>query len=164
MALEKRQELLSFYRVAKVARLADLLHRPGISVAPEALAAAEVGGIHAMHDPTEGGLATGLWEMASAANVGLEIFADRLPYHPDCLPLCQRFGLEPLGLIASGSLLIAADPQFTSPIEARLREIGVQVTRIGRARSPQFGVKLLEAGKLRPLPSFARDEITKLFE
>jgi hydrogenase maturation factor len=164
MALEKRAELGDVYPAKELDRLANLLHNPGISVMAEALSAAEVGGVHAMHDPTEGGVATGLQELSLAANVGLEIFADRLPYHPDCLTLCQRFGLDPLGIIASGSLLIAADPGFAPAIQNRLADIGIQVARIGRVRPPEFGLQLVGPEGKRPLPTFARDEIAKLFE
>lgn len=165
IANEKRAELQGHYRSSEIDRLANLLHDPGISVAPEALAAAEIGGVHAMHDPTEGGVATGLHELASAADVGLEISADRLPYHPDCLRLCEQFGLEPLGIIASGSLLMAVDPAATAATKARLSKMGIDVAQIGKVHPADFGVKLIDGdGTKRPLPTFPRDEITKLFE
>ena len=60
-----------------------------------------------MHDPTEGGLATGLWELAQAAHVGLCIDGDAIPILPECRTLCKALGLDPLGLIASGALVLA---------------------------------------------------------
>lgn len=165
IAHEKRAELLSRYTPAEIDQLADLLHRPGISVATEALAAAETGGVHAMHDPTEGGVATGLHELATASGAGLEIFADQLPYHPECLRLCRWFGLNPLGLIASGSLLLAVDPAASHAVKTRLAQTGVAVTTIGVVRPADFGAWLVNANGTRvPLPAFPRDEITRLFE
>ncbi len=164
IAYEKRAELAGQYSPQKLAGLANLLHTPGISVVPEAAAAVAVGGVHAMHDPTEGGLATGLQEVAAAAGVGLEIFADTLPRHPDCLALCRRFGLDPLGLIASGALLLATAPQATPRIEQAITALGIAVTRIGRVHPPDFGLKLVGQAQTTPLPTFPRDEITKLFE
>jgi len=164
IAHEKRAKPTGLFSTQTLDGLANLLHNPGISVLAEAQAAVSVGGLHAMHDPTEGGLATGLHELAQAADVGLEIFADALPFHPDCLTLCDHFGLQPLGLIASGSLLLATAPQATPAIEAAIAGQGIAVTRIGRVHPPQFGLKLVGRAGLSPLPTFARDEITKLFE
>src|SRR3990172_9193360 len=56
-----------------VARAREFLRRPGISVLPEARAACGAAGVHAMHDPTEGGLATACWELAQAGAVGVRI-------------------------------------------------------------------------------------------
>jgi hydrogenase expression/formation protein HypE len=164
MAHEKRAELQSLYCDAELDRLADFLHQPGISVVAEAQAAVATGGVHAMHDPTEGGIATGLWELAQAANVGLEIFEPRLPYHPDCQTLCQHFGLDPLGVIASGSLLLAIDSQFTQSLCEKLAGIGIDVSVIGQVKDKTFGLQIIGPEGSRWLPTFERDEITKLFE
>ena len=164
MAAEKRAELEADYSPAELNRLAGYLHYPGISVVPEAKIATEVGGVTAMHDPTEGGIATGLHELATAAAVGLEIFAPALPFNIDCTRLCQRFGLDPLGIIASGSLLLTIDPAYSPGLATRLAEAGIAATTIGRVREAGFGVKLVGPNNSRPLPTFERDEITKLFE
>ena len=57
------------YSESLLARARGYLGR--LSVVPEALLAVELAPVHAMHDPTEGGLATALWELADAAGVGL---------------------------------------------------------------------------------------------
>ena len=164
MAGERRAELEAHYSQAELDRLANFLHAPGISVVPEAKVATDVGGVHAMHDPTEGGIATGLWELAAAAAVGLKIFADQLPIDPDCRSLCARFGLDPLGIIASGSLLLAVDPQSTQPLRDELAAAGIRATVIGQVQATDFGVHLVGQTGSRPLPIFERDEIAKLFE
>lgn len=117
-----------------------------------------------MHDPTEGGVATGLHEMAQASGVGLEIREEALPYLPETLVLCQHFGLEPLGVIASGALLIAADPDFTPGIVKNLDQAGIKAAVIGQVQPAEQGRWLLGSARTRPLPTFARDEITRLFE
>src|SRR5262249_25281324 len=76
----------------------------------EALLAADLGRVHAMHDPTEGGVATALWELADAADVGLAVEAERIPVLAEGAALCGEFGLDPLGTIASGALLLALAP------------------------------------------------------
>lgn len=164
MAREKRAELAPLYSEAELDRLANFLRQPGISVVAEAQAAVAMGGVHAMHDPTEGGVATGLWELAKAAHVGLEIFEARLPYDPDCQALCQHFGLDPLGVIASGSLLLVVDSQITQLLYEKLSEMRLEVSLIGQVKEKTFGVQLVGPRGKRLLPIFERDEITKLFE
>ncbi len=146
-------------------RAAGWLHDPGISVVRDAMLACETGGVHALHDPTEGGLATGLFELAEASQVGLEIEAAAIPVLPECRLLCERLGLDPLGLIASGALLIAADSDAAGTICERLQSSGIAAVRIGRVVERERGLTLLEAdGTRRPLPDFSRDEIARLFE
>ncbi|GAB4422599.1 MAG: AIR synthase family protein [Anaerolineae bacterium] len=164
IAAEKREELLPHFSAAELARYANFLYAPGISVVRDAALAVAAGGVHAMHDPTEGGIATGLHELAEAAGVGLEIWADALPLPPETGRLCRHFGLSPLGVIASGALLIAADPQHSAAIVARLAGEGIRATVIGRATPPAQGRRLAGPDGDRPLPTFSRDEITKLFE
>jgi hydrogenase maturation factor len=164
IATEMHQQLLNHFDSNNLKYYANFLHNPGISVVKEAAVAVAAGGVHAMHDPTEGGLATGLFELAEAAKVGLEIIEDQLPYFPETITLCQHFGLDPLGVIASGALLIAADPPFTSKIVDHLTQAGIEASVIGRVRPQEKGCLLIGQAGPRPLPTFARDEITRLFE
>lgn len=164
IAAEKRAELLSHFSETELTRSANFLTDPGISVVREAALAMEAGGVHAMHDPTEGGLATGLHELAEAAGIGLEIWAESLPLLPETERLCRHLGLAPLGVIASGALLIAADPRHSPAIVARLTGAGIRATVIGRATPPGQGRRLTGPAGDQPLPTFARDEITRLFE
>jgi hydrogenase maturation factor len=164
MATEKYEELKEHLGEHRLNNYANFLHKPGISVVKDATIAASVGGVHAMHDPTEGGVASGLHELAEAAQVGLEIFADRLPYLPETVALCRHFGLEPLGVIASGALLIVADPDFTAEIVSQLQQAELTATVIGRVQPLKEGRLLVgEEGGAHLLPTFARDEITRLF-
>lgn len=164
IATEMHQVLQEYFSADALNDYANFLHNPGISVVNDAAIATAVGGVHAMHDPTEGGIASGLHELAEAANVGLEIVADQLPYLPETVVLCQHFGLDPLGVIASGALLIAADPAFTDEIIHRLRHAEIAASVIGRVQPPEQGRRLMDEAGPRPLPTFARDEITRLFE
>ncbi len=165
IAREKPAALRELFSAVEIATLTNLLHTPGISVQTDALTATGVGGVHAMHDPTEGGIATGLHELAHAAGVGLEIFADRLPLHPHCEKICAALNLNPLGLIASGSLLLAVDAVRATEIIAALAATGVRATAIGTVRPVSAGIILHHPdGYREPLPIFPRDEITKLFE
>jgi len=163
IATEMRQALLADFDENSLNDYANFLVNPGISVMKDAVIAIQVGGVHAMHDPTEGGIASGLHEMAGAARVGLEIFEDQLPFLPETTALCQHFKLDPLGVIASGALLIAADPSMSENIIKELATGGISAGVIGRVRPAEFGCKLVDGEGTRSLPTFARDEITRLF-
>jgi len=118
IARERRDELRGVLSAAELQRCAGLLDTPGISVVPDARVALETGGVHALHDPTEGGVAGGLWELAQASGLGVAVHTHQLAILPECQALCRHYDLDPLGLIASGSLLIAARPDRAA---ARLR-------------------------------------------
>ena len=164
IAREKEDDLRQIFDAEYVRRCQGFLHDPGISVVRDAQVAQAAGAVHAMHDPTEGGLATGLWEMAQAAGVGLEIDASAVPILPETAALCAQFGLDPLGVIASGGLLIACPPIETMAILAALQAVGIPATRVGWAVEPQHGCTLVGPDGKHPLPTFARDEIARLFE
>src|SRR5437870_4480258 len=93
-----------------IQRAKAFLRAPGLSVLPEVEIACELAEVHAMHDPTEGGIATALVELADAAGVGLRIDRDRIMVLPEGRTLCEAFGLDPLGTIASGALLMTLAP------------------------------------------------------
>ena len=145
-------------------RCRGFLHTPGISVVRDAATAVAAGRVHAMHDPTEGGLATGLLEIAQAGGVGLEVQEDAIPILAETQTLCSRLGLDPLGLIASGALLLAVAPEDADAVLSALEEAGILANCIGQVVEPERGVALRGSTGARPLPRFERDEIARLFE
>ncbi|MBS7645672.1 MAG: AIR synthase family protein [Candidatus Bathyarchaeia archaeon] len=102
-----------------------------ISVVKEALAAFDFGGVQAMHDPTEGGVAGGLHELADASRCGFKIYEDKLLIKPETRIICEAFNLDPLRLISSGALLIAADRDKAEPLVEYLGGMGVPASIIG---------------------------------
>jgi hydrogenase expression/formation protein HypE len=148
---------------AVIARAKAFLRRPGLSVLPEAQLACELAEVHAMHDPTEGGLATALWELAEAARVGLRIDRERIVMLPEGDQLCRAFGLDPLGTIASGALLLTMSPADAAIVIHALARERIDAHYIGQVVARERGIVLVEGGRERPLPIFPQDEITKLF-
>jgi hydrogenase maturation factor len=163
IAREKSDELTD-WDDSLLERCRDFLYTPGISVVRDAAVATRAGEVHAMHDPTEGGLATGLWELAEAAGVGLEIEEGAIPILPETRALCAPLGLDPLGLIASGTLLMAVAPGDAAAIITALEGSGIAATQIGHATERRAGIVLRSAAGERSLPHFERDEIARLFE
>ena len=165
LARERGEQLHDHYHLSAelLTRAARLFHEPGISVVRDAAIATASGDVHAMHDPTEGGVATGLHELTTAAGVGAVIEEQSLPLLPETEPLCSPLGIDPLGLLASGALLLAVAPQDAAQIVAALRADGIAAQIIGAIRA-EPGVYLRGPAGEHPLPQFPRDEITRLFE
>ncbi len=146
-----------------LARARRYLTDPGISVVREALAAVEAGGVSAMHDPTEGGLAAGLWELARAADVGLVIDLEAVPIPPEAAVICERLRIDPLAAIASGALLLAVRSEAVDRVLEAIEAAGVSAAVIGEVVQGE-GVLVRRDGHLAPLPWPERDALAALFE
>ena len=146
-----------------ISKAKELLFSPGISVVKDALTACSAVHVHALHDPTEGGLATGLWEVAWAAGVGLAVEEGSIPILPECSEICQALDLHPLGLLASGALIITLPPEDVPRLFAALEKEGIDAFEIGRITDPEEGVQIVRGHELEPLPRFERDELARFF-
>ena len=146
-----------------IERAKSLLFTPGISVAKAATIACDTVNVHAMHDPTEGGVATALLELATAARVGLRVDAESIPVLPECRIICDALSLDPLGLIASGALLATLPPQDAERLIAALGDEGIPASVIGSVTPASEGLRLAVNGVEGPLPTFDRDELARFF-
>ncbi len=146
---------------SEISDAANLLEFPGISVVHAARTAGAAAAIHAMHDPTEGGLATGLSEMASAATVGLVVDASAVYVLPETRAVCNVLGLDPLGLMASGALLMAVAAEDVEVVRIALNREGIPVQVVGRVTEAAEGFQLQESDGFVELPVFPRDEIAR---
>jgi hydrogenase maturation factor len=144
-------------------RAQNFLFDPGISVVRDAQLAVGSGRVHAMHDPTEGGLAMAIHELASAACVGVALQRNQIPVLEEASLLCRMYGLDPYGTIASGALLIATPPEDAAQVQLALQTNGIDCAMIGRVVSPSEGICIDDGETRQPLPRFERDEITRLF-
>ncbi len=164
IARERATDLAADYPAEWIARCQNFLFDPGISVVRDARIVTAAARVHAMHDPTEGGLAMGLYELAQASGAGLLVEREAISILPETAELTRRFGLDPLGLIASGSLLIALPAEDAPAAIHALEGAGIGAAVIGRVWEPERGIKLDSGGLTEDLPQFARDEIARLFE
>ena len=164
IARERESELLAKFSPTFLERAKDYLTSPGISVLKDASTAVDTGGVNAMHDPTEGGVATAIHELGRAASLGVVVWEEKLFLSEETQQLCQEFQLDPLGVISSGALLIAAEREKSHEITSVLRAANIPCEIIGRFQSLEEGLWLEGAGGERqPLPIFETDEITKVF-
>lgn len=165
IALERAPELRQRgYAEEQIVQAQNYLHNPGISVVAPALLAAETGLVHAMHDPTEGGVITGLLEIARAAGVGLCVDLDAIPISALSDRLCREFGLDPLGTLASGAVLLTTAQADAQRLYDQLGAAGYPTSQIGVVTKASEGLVALRAGRPVPWPAFAADEITRLFD
>jgi hydrogenase expression/formation protein HypE len=72
--------------------------------------------IHTMRDPTRGGLATSLNEIALQSNVGIEVFEDQLPLRDSVLGACEILGLDPLYIANEGKLIAIVSPEDSDKV------------------------------------------------
>ena len=131
-----------------------------ISVVKDALTAHSTGGVHAMHDPTEGGVAGGIHELADASRLGVHIYNDKIPVAPETTKICSFFKIDPLQLIGSGALLIAAQAEKAEAIVERLNRDQIQAAIIGEMLlDTNRRLITLHNGKEQTLPRPSSDHL-----
>ncbi len=165
LARECAQQLAMVLNADLLARCQRFLTDPGLSVVPAARLLVEQLGpaLRYLHDPTEGGLATGLHELALACRTGLVVDEGALLVFPETREICRALDLDPLGLIASGALLAVVAPEAVEKALAALARAGIPATHLGWLDpDPTRRVLVSERGE-RPLPTFAVDEVARLF-
>ena len=136
-----------------------------ISVVPEAMKAVEAGAPNSLHDPTEGGLINGLWELAEAAGVGLRVDRVSIPVPDETKLICGALGVDPLRLLGSGALLITAQPDEADKILEALKIEGVKASVIGEVKPLSEGRILVdEAGNHTPIEAVMQDEIYRILD
>jgi hydrogenase expression/formation protein HypE len=105
-----------------------------------------VGEIHALRDPTRGGLATSLCEMAEASKVGVEIAAPRIPIREEVRAACEILGLDPLYVANEGKLAAFAAPETSDAVLEAMRALpeGRDAAIIGEAVAGHPSMVLLK--------------------
>ena len=140
-----------------------MLDSPGISVLPDAQIASTAAQVHSMHDVTEGGIITGLREIAAASGLGLAVEEGSIPILPATVEVCQGLDLNPLGLLASGALLITLSPEHVPSLLSELDKKGIDGWEIGRMMPQEEGlISIGRTGEIE-LPNFKRDELARYF-
>ena len=133
-----------------------------IGIMDEARIARSSGGVTALHDVTEGGLATAVRELGAAGGRRLRLHLDKVPVYPQTAGICHLLGLDPLGLIGSGSLLITCSTAAADPLAAALAGAGIEVTQIGEVLERGEGIEAFEGASPAVWPHFTRDEVSRL--
>ncbi len=124
--------------------------------------AGEMGKVHLMHDPTEGGLKTRLWELAYTSNVGMEIEKKKILILEETKAVCRLYGLDPLGLLASEALLLIADGGKAGELCQTYEKEGIGSSVIGEVVLREKGVKVVEGKEELNLSQSNQDELNKV--
>lgn len=162
IARELAEKLEGSFSAAFLKRCANYFRTPGISVVKDARVAMENGPINAMHDPTEGGLSAALHELSLASGCSIIVEQRLIPVLPEAKALCEFFGIDPLGAISSGALLISAPATRAKKITAALETNSILSAVIGHVEAKGGGVRIMVDGKTKILKHFERDELTKI--
>lgn len=136
-----------------------------ISVVRDALVANRMGGVHAMHDPTEGGIICGLWELAEASGTGMVVEESKIAMAPETEAVCHALGIDPFRVLSSGALLIATGPRNADRITKSLRQNKIEACVIGEMTQLRKGRRLIRRdGTQVKLEPPARDELYKVLD
>ena len=160
LATDRQGLLESHLDKTLLKRASDLFSH--ISVVEDAVLAFEKGGVTAMHDPTEGGVAGGIYEIADSSNLGVEVLETKMPILNETIEICKFFRIDPMQLISSGALLIAAKKGFAEGIVEILEKSGIEAAIIGKFLKEQ-GKRVLvrKNGKREPLVQPSSDHLWK---
>jgi len=151
LAAEKEEQLKKAVNSTLFQRAKKFYNK--ISVVKDALIAVKTGGVHAMHDPTEGGVSGGIREMAEASNVGFQVYEEKIPIQPETQKICDYFKIDPLQLISSGALLISAEPEFAEKIVRELKQNQIDASVIGEFLQNKREHKIIRKdGTIQTLP------------
>ena len=133
-----------------------------ISIVKEASVASKTKGVTAMHDPTEGGVLNGLWELAEASGKGIVVESDKIPIASETRTISDALKLDPLKLLGSGSLVIAVAARMKATVKATLNRTGIRATEIGRFTRKDKGRLIIRGSRTRALTAVYRDELYKI--
>ena len=147
-----------------IARAADYLKKPGISVVPAARALCQSVDVHSMHDVTEGGVITALREVAIVSDVGLVVEAESMPILPESVTICQVLGIDPLGLLGSGALVATLSSSDVPRALRALDATGVSGWEVGQIMEADEGLWMVDRTGDHALPEFRRDELARYLE
>lgn len=136
---------------------ADRLNQ--LSVLPEGLLLKDYA--TAMHDPTEGGVLAGLFEMASASGLAFEVDRGEIIVSPDTEQICKASGVDPLKVFGSGALIASVPAEEVREALELIRNNGIKASVIGEARSFE-GQRIEMDGETFNEPT--RDQLYELWD
>lgn len=102
--------------------------------------------VHVLHDPTRGGLAAALNEIAAVSEVTMEIQENSLPRDPAVEGACEILGLDPLQVANEGKVAVVVAPPVAEAVLAAMREhpYGRQATVIGQVTTGPPGRVIMQ--------------------
>ncbi len=161
-SLSQKAQALKIFGAERTEELSGLVRMQ--SCVKEALTLAELGGVHAMHDATEGGLTSALNEVAEASQLGFNIELEKVPISPEALKLQQAFKLterQVLSMSSTGTILAAVDPQAKEKLQRIVNKSGYPTSFIGEFTKNPNRI-LIKNKKSKPFPEAVDDPYTMI--
>lgn len=122
--------------------------------------------IHVLRDPTRGGIASSLNEIAAASNVGVVLEESALPVKPQVAAACELLGMDPVYVANEGKLLAVVAPQDADTVLAAIREhpLGRDAARIGTVTHEHPGVLVAKTsvGASRIIPKQIGEQLPRI--
>ena len=168
-AIEAAALLAIIYRDRLRGRLPDDLiaqacaRADQITVVRDALVAFRAGGVHAMHDATEGGVIGGLWEMSASSGLGLDGDLDAVPVPDDIARVAAALGFDPWAAISEGTLLVSVAPEAAGRVQSAWSAAGIESWPLGRFDSPGAPVRVRRDARLTEVAEPHEDPFWSLF-
>lgn len=134
-----------------------------ITVVKDALTAFHAGGVHAMHDATEGGVLGGLWEMVASSNIPIRTNLDRITVPEDIQILAEALNFNPWKAISEGTLLAAVDPQCVQQVTDAWDKVGIEHYTLGTFDNTLSKNILIQNNREQELPEPDIDPFWDLF-
>lgn len=160
---EKEKELKKEIFFPVLQKIKNFLKDPGISVVKEATIAATNIDVHCMHDPTEGGLMAGVWEIATASKVGIRIKEETIPIFEETKLICRKYKLDPLSLLASGALLVITSQKEGKKLLSLYKKARIKCQKIGEIVGENEGMSIIKEKNVLSITTPFKDELNKLF-
>mgnify|MGYP000004365678 CR=1 FL=1 len=161
IAREKYEDLKKRFSEKYLEKVKNSIKNPGISVYKEAKKLWENIKIKYMHDPTEGGISTALYEISESKNIGILVDFKKLRFYKPVIKFCEIFNLNPLGIISSGCIVGIIGKRYEKKLIDFCKKNRIKIEIIGRVIEEK-GVFYEIDDKMKKLPKFQRDEINKL--
>ncbi len=164
LARERPDRLAGLLSQEEIEEARNYLTKPGISILRDAEIALNAGNVSAMHDPTEGGIAAALWEMAEASNRELVVQLEKVPISLLARRITDHFQINPMASISSGALLFTTEADQAAVVCRALESAGIECAQIGKVGTGHAMVWNLVGDVKKPLDRPKRDELSRLFE
>ncbi|MCW3985896.1 MAG: AIR synthase-related protein [Candidatus Bathyarchaeota archaeon] len=161
-ALTHRTLAEKLFTTARTRALQNLVNKQ--TCVKEAFLLADLGGVHAMHDTTEGGLVAALNEMAENSNLGFTVDSDKFPILEEAQILRKYFDFsqrELLSISSTGTLLAAVDPEKREQALRELQKQGIEASLIGTFTKNRKRV-MRQVRKKVDFPEEAEDPYAKI--
>jgi len=153
------EKLILKYGEEYVENAKKLIYSPGLSVVKPAVYASKELLVKRMHDPTEGGMFSGIRELTCQTNCGILVEQDKMIVKDETVNICRDCGCDPFGLISSGTLLAVFSEEDAENALNSFLDLGYESSIIAMFTDFEGEYKVSCNGEILPMKEFKVDEL-----